>query len=98
MGVDLIGWASAAVLLATILNQVRQQWVSGSTAGVSPWLFLGQTAASGGFAVYSALTGDRVFLVVNVALLLSAMAGQAIFWRNRRRDRLRKAGPRQPAA
>ena len=96
MGVDLIGWASAAVLLATILNQVRQQWVSGSTAGVSSWLFIGQTAASFGFSVYSALTGAWVFLFVNVALLFSGLAGQLIFWRNRRRDRRRAA--QQPGA
>lgn len=85
MGIELIGWASAAVLLATILNQVRQQWITGSTAGVSSWLFLGQMAASFGFSVYSALTGDWVFLTVNVAMLLSGLLGQLIFWRNRRR-------------
>lgn len=97
MGVDLIGWASAAVLLATILNQVRQQWISGSTAGVSAWLFIGQTTASAGFSIYSALTASWVFLVVNIALLLSGLLGQLVFWRNRRRDR-RRASRSSPAA
>jgi hypothetical protein len=84
---DLVGWASAAMLLATIVQQVYTQWKSGATAGVSKWLFIGQTLASAGFAAYSAMTGNMVFLVVNSALLMSALAGQAIYWRNKRRDR-----------
>ena len=86
MNPDLIGWASAALLLATIVKQVVTQWKTGSTAGVSKWLFGGQTLASLGFAVYSAMTGNMVFLTVNVALLVSAIAGQLIYWRNKRRE------------
>jgi MtN3 and saliva related transmembrane protein len=85
MAVEAIGWFCALVLFATIGNQVLEQWRTGNTAGVSPWLFAGQTAASFGFAVYSALTGNGVFLAVNVALLCSGMVGQLIYWRNRRR-------------
>lgn len=84
---DLVGWASAALLLATVTQQVYTQWKSGSTAGVSKWLFVGQTLASLGFAVYSAMTGNTVFLVVNSALLVSALVGEAIYWRNRRRQK-----------
>lgn len=87
MNPDLVGWASAAMLLATISQQVYTQWKSGATAGVSKWLFVGQTLASLGFAVYSALTGNMVFLVVNCALLVSAIAGELIYLRNRRRKR-----------
>lgn len=87
MTADLIGWASAALLLATIVQQVYTQWKSGSTEGVSKWLFAGQTLASLGFAIYSGMTGNMVFLVVNVALLVSALVGQAIYWRNRRRSK-----------
>ena len=87
---DLIGWTSAALLLATIVQQVYTQWKSGSTAGVSKWLFAGQTLASLGFAVYSGMTGNVVFLVVNVALLVSALVGQGIYWRNRRQGRSRQ--------
>lgn len=85
MSPDLIGWAAAAVLLATIGQQVWTQWKSGATAGVSKWLFIGQTLASLGFATYSGLTGDMVFLTVNLALLCSAIAGELIYLRNRRR-------------
>jgi uncharacterized protein with PQ loop repeat len=84
---ELVGWASAGVLLATILQQVWKQWKSGSTEGVSKWLFVGQTFASAGFTAYSVMTGNLVFTVVNAALLLSALTGEAIYWRNRRRQR-----------
>ena len=98
MAAEWIGWASAALLLATIVQQVYTQWRSGATAGVSRWLFIGQTLASIGFTAYSALTDNRVFLVVNAALVLSALAGQAIYWRNKRHGALKKqrageAGP-----
>jgi MtN3 and saliva related transmembrane protein len=87
MNPELVGWASAAMLLATISQQVWTQWKSGATAGVSKWLFIGQTLASLGFAVYSGLTGNMVFLVVNVALLFSAIVGELIYLRNRRRKK-----------
>ncbi len=86
MSVDIIGWSAAAVLLCTIGQQVWQQWRSGSTAGVSPWLFVGQTLASVGFTTYSALTHSVVFTVVNAALLCSGIAGQLIYRRNKRRE------------
>jgi hypothetical protein len=35
---DVVGWASTAVLLATIGRQVYSQWKSKATAGVSRWL------------------------------------------------------------
>ena len=89
MNPEVVGWASAAVLLATIAQQVWKQWASGSTAGVSKWLFVGQTLASLGFTVYSVMTGDPVFIAVNSALLLSALVGEAVYWRNRRAARWR---------
>jgi hypothetical protein len=33
------------------------------------------------------MTGNMVFLSVNVALLLSAIAGELIYWRNKRRKK-----------
>jgi MtN3 and saliva related transmembrane protein len=79
-----VGWASAAILLATIVQQVWTQWKTRSTAGVSKWLFIGQTLASVGFTAYSAMTGNAVFTTVNAALLASAILGQLIYLRNRR--------------
>jgi MtN3 and saliva related transmembrane protein len=86
MATEAIGWASAVILLWTIFHQVRKQWLSGESRGVSSWLFIGQSAASLGFSIYSALLQNWIFLFVNVALLFSALAGQAIFMRNRRRQ------------
>jgi uncharacterized protein with PQ loop repeat len=84
MGSDAIGWLAAAILLATLANQVYRQWHDHTTQGVSPWLFVGQTAASIGFVVYSWLKSDWVFVVTNGLILLTALVGEAIFMRNRR--------------
>jgi MtN3 and saliva related transmembrane protein len=75
---DLIGWASSIVLLATVVGQVRKQWRARSSEGVSRWLFVGQTAASAGFTVYSALVKNWVFTVTNALLLISALVGCAL--------------------
>jgi MtN3 and saliva related transmembrane protein len=73
------------VLLATLGRQVYTQWRSRATSGVSRWLFVGQLAASAGFALYSWLLGNWVFLFTNAALLITAVAGETIYLLNRRR-------------
>ena len=78
---------SSAVLLVTIGRQVYTQWKSGSTEGVSRWLFLGQLAASMGFSVYSWLVANWVFVFTNVLMIVAAVTGQILFWHNRRRER-----------
>lgn len=50
-----LGWLSSAILLLTLLGQVRQQWLADNVQGVSPWLFFGQVLASLGFIIYSVL-------------------------------------------
>jgi MtN3 and saliva related transmembrane protein len=82
--VELIGWASALVLLLTIAKQVHKQWQDRTSEGVSRWLFIGQVTASLGFTVYSWLVENWVFFVTNLLILLSAIAGEVIFIRNRR--------------
>lgn len=82
---EAIGWASSLILLATIVRQVYKQWRERSSEGVSRWLFVGQTAASVGFSVYSYLLGSWVFLFTNLAMLASALVGEAIFRRNKAR-------------
>lgn len=82
---EAIGWASSLILLATIVRQVYKQWRERSSEGVSRWLFVGQTAASVGFSVYSYLLGSWVFLFTNLAMLASALAGEVIFKRNKAR-------------
>jgi len=82
---EAIGWISSLILLATIVRQVYKQWRERSSEGVSRWLFIGQTAASIGFSVYSYLLGSWVFLFTNLAMLASALVGEAIFKRNKAR-------------
>jgi len=72
---ELLGWLSSLVLLITILAQIRKQWRERTGSGVSSFLFIGQTAASLGFTVYSALVGNWVFTVTNGLMLLSAITG-----------------------
>jgi MtN3 and saliva related transmembrane protein len=81
--IDIIGWASSAVLLATIMRQVYTQWKTKSTAGVSHWLFIGQLAASTGYTLYSYLLHNWVFFTSNVVLLLTAVLGQCLYLRNK---------------
>jgi uncharacterized protein with PQ loop repeat len=83
---DVIGWASAIVLAWTISRQVYVQWRSGSTAGVSKWLFVGQLTASLGFSVYSLLVKNWVFVFTNFYIFLTAIVGQCIYLRNKRRS------------
>jgi uncharacterized protein with PQ loop repeat len=73
--VEAIGWLSSLILLTTIIAQLRKQWADRSTRGVSKWLFVGQTAASLGFTVYSVLVNNWVFVVTNGLMLLSALLG-----------------------
>jgi uncharacterized protein with PQ loop repeat len=82
MNAEWIGWASSAVLLATLIRQVYSQWKQRSVEGVSRWLFIGQLMASTGFLVYSVLVRNYVFVFTNAALLVTALVGQWIYSRN----------------
>jgi MtN3 and saliva related transmembrane protein len=94
---ELTGWVSSAVLLLTIGRQVYTQWRARTTAGVSRWLFVGQLTASTGFALYSWLLHNWVFLSSNLLLLVTAVLGQMIYLSNRRRDERRAAAQRMGA-
>lgn len=86
---ELLGWCSSIILVCTIVGQIVKQWREGSSEGVSPWLFIGQTAASLGFTVYSVLLKNWVFTVTNSVLLLSALVGVLVslyFRRHPRQD------------
>jgi len=82
--VDLIGWLASLVLLATLGWQIRDEWRSPASKGVSLWLFAGQTLASIGFIVYSTLVDNVVFIVTNSLILVTALIGQYVVWRNAR--------------
>ena len=77
MSPDLIGWAASAILLATLVRQIRKQVAEGG-AGVSRWLFIGQSLASVGFIAYSVMLGNWVFIVTNTCILIIAIAGQCL--------------------
>ena len=72
------------MLLITLMRQVYTQWKTRATAGVSKWLFMGQLAASTGYTIYSALLHNWVFLTSNIAILCTALLGQALYLRNKR--------------
>jgi uncharacterized protein with PQ loop repeat len=72
---EFIGWASSLILIATIGKQVYKQWKEGKSGGVSKWLYAGQIAASAGFAVYSYLVGNWVFIFTNSIMVLNGVAG-----------------------
>ena len=84
---DWVGWAASAILLFTLISQVRTQWKERSAKGVSAGLFAGQIAASIGFVTYSAMVGDRVFVFTNSAILATSLVGQAIYVRNAKREK-----------
>lgn len=84
MGTEAIGWLSNLLLLMTMGKQVHTQWKTGSSKGVSRWLFIGQLATSTGFVIYSFLLGNWVFVSSNVLLLFVALIGQWLYWRNER--------------
>lgn len=84
---DAIGWVSSTLLLMTLITQVFGQWRAASVEGVSWVLFAGQIAASIGFVTYSLLIENRVFIVTNSLILTTAVAGQIIFLRKRRRTK-----------
>ncbi len=84
---EILGWCSSIVLLSTIVGQIVKQWREGSSKGVSPWLFVGQTAASVGFTTYSVLLKNWVFTVTNSALALSAVVGVLVCFHFKRHPR-----------
>jgi uncharacterized protein with PQ loop repeat len=81
---EALGWFSSMILLLTIGQQIRKQCLEKTSRGVSKWLFVGQTAASLGFTIYSILLENWVFTVTNSLLLLSAIVGWLITVRQRR--------------
>ncbi|MEO8043212.1 MAG: hypothetical protein ABI646_11420 [Acidobacteriota bacterium] len=78
--IEVIGWASSLILLATLVKQVYKQWAEGTSDGISKWLFIGQLAASVGFTVYSYLVGSWVFMVTNILLTVNNIIGICFYY------------------
>jgi len=72
---EIIGWVSSFILFLTVSRQIYKQWKEGTSEGVSIWLFIGQMAASLGFAVYSWLVWNPVFIFTNVLMVLNGLVG-----------------------
>lgn len=81
----MIGWGAVAALFLTMSGQAWKQWRDKVKQGVSKFFFLGQITASTLFLVYSAMVGDRVFVVGNALVLMAALTGGAILLYNRAR-------------
>ena len=87
MNPDVVGWAASAGLIATLVRQVATQAADDSARGISLWLFAGQIVASIGFIVYSVLVDNRVFVLTNTCILITAIVGQVITLRKKRSGR-----------
>jgi len=72
---EVIGWVSSFILFLTVSRQIYKQWQSGTSEGVSMWLFAGQIAASLEFAIYSYLVWNPVFIFTNVLMILNGIVG-----------------------
>ena len=84
--VEIIGWASSFILLATLVKQVHKQWRDGTSDGISKFLFIGQLAASTGFTIYSYLVGSWVFMVTNGLLTANNMIGICFYFYFRKKS------------
>ena len=84
--VDLLGWAATEVLILTLGRQIHKQHQADSVEAVSTWLFIGQMTASVLFIAYSAMVGSTVFVVTNTLILITAITGQVLAVRRRRRQ------------
>ena len=82
---DLVGWAASAILIATLAWQIHIQSRDPNARGVSRWLFAGQMLASVGFIAYSWMLDNWVFIVTNAVILLTAVVGQVVVWRKKKR-------------
>ena len=83
---EAIGWVSSFILLLTLSRQVYKQWKENTSKGVSIWLFIGQIAASVGFAIYSWLVWNPVFIFTNSLLVLNGIVGLTISLHQKRRE------------
>jgi uncharacterized protein with PQ loop repeat len=78
---EVVGWISSGILLATLVKQVYKQWHDATSEGISKWLFIGQLFASVGFTVYSVYTSNWVFIVTNSLLTINNIFGIFLYYK-----------------
>lgn len=83
---EIIGWASSAILCATLSTQIYKQWKEKTSNGVSRYLFVGQVLAQIGFIIYSWILKNWVFLVTNSMLLLVSFVGLWVTLKFKKKD------------
>lgn len=81
--VQIVGWAAVGALFLTMAGQAWKQWRDKVKTGIGKMFFIGQIAASVLFLTYSAMMGDRIFVVGNALVLVASIAGGTILWWNR---------------
>ncbi|MGZ5080407.1 MAG: hypothetical protein ACXWHZ_13220 [Usitatibacter sp.] len=82
---QMVGWGAVIALFLTMAGQAWKQWQQRVKHGIGKLFFVGQVLASALFLAYSAMLGDRVFVVGNTLVLLASIAGGTILWWNRSR-------------
>ena len=80
-----VGWAAVTALFLTMTGQAWKQWRDRVKHGVGKVFFIGQITASALFLAYSAMIGDRIFVVGNALVLAASICGGAILLYNRAR-------------
>ena len=80
-----VGWAAVTALFLTMSGQAWKLWRDRVKHGVGKLFFVGQIVSSSLFLIYSAMVGDRVFVVGNALVLTAAIACGGILLYNRAR-------------
>lgn len=92
---EAIGWVSSIILFLTVSRQIYKQWKEGTSEGVSIWLFVGQIAASAGFAIYSWLLWNPVFIFTNTLMVINGIVGLIISLYLKKRDESKISGKQE---
>jgi len=83
---EVIGWAASVLVLVTTVGQIHKQWKSGTSKGVTPWLFIGNFAAATLFEVYAFLIHNLIYIVTNLLMLVASAIGLLILLWHRRKE------------
>jgi hypothetical protein len=82
---QVVGCEAVSALLLTLSGQAWKMWRVRVKHGIGKFFFAGQVASSVLFLTYSAMVGDRIFVVGNALVLAAAVAGGSILWWNKTR-------------